>query len=71
MNKSSFPSHVKTELSMKNEKIESLRISNEAVQKELSQTKIKLSVAKSYINSLPTLEEVGRLKVLFLKSSVV
>jgi len=32
-------------------------------QKELSQTKIELSVAKSYINTLPTQQEVVKLKV--------
>ncbi|KZS19287.1 filament-like plant protein 2 [Daphnia magna] len=53
---------LENELCKKDEMIKSLKILNEMGQKELNQIKMELSVAKSYINSLPTLEEVGKLK---------
>ncbi|XP_057379221.1 uncharacterized protein LOC130701278 [Daphnia carinata] len=53
---------LENELSKKDEMIKSLKISNEIGLKELNQIKIELSIAKSYINSLPTIEEVGKLK---------
>ncbi|KAI9551685.1 hypothetical protein GHT06_022021 [Daphnia sinensis] len=53
---------LENELCKKEEMIKSLKIFNEMGLKELNQIKMELSVAKSYINSLPTLEEVGKLK---------
>ena len=52
------------EILKKDQQIESLQILYKNGQKELSQTKIELSVAKSYINTLPTQQEVVKLKVI-------
>jgi hypothetical protein len=51
------------EILKKDQQIESLQILCENGQRELSQTKIELSVAKSYINTLPTQQKVVKLKV--------
>ncbi|XP_046631645.1 interaptin-like isoform X1 [Daphnia pulicaria] len=50
------------EILKKDQQIESLQILCENGQRELSQTKIELSVAKSYINTLPTQQKVVKLK---------
>nr|CAH0104643.1 unnamed protein product [Daphnia galeata] len=53
---------LETEILKKEQTLESLKLLYESGQKELSQTKIELSVAKSYINTLPTQQEVVKLK---------
>jgi len=48
---------------LKDQKIEELESKYGSALKEMSQCKIELASAKSYINSLPTRQEVTKLQV--------
>jgi len=54
---------IKREISMKDEKIKHLESKFEAALKDGAMIKTELAAAKSYILSLPTREELAKLKV--------